>query len=735
MSEDATAIAKKLFAESIALLEQEHWSQAEFRLNEALKYAPDRPSLLNNLSIALIRQRKFNEASTVISRVVELEPDAADTWSNWGELHNELGRHSAALQCFDRAVALDPDLPQAHLGRGIALRDIGQHEAALKSFEQALHLAPSEASGWLNRGNALAAIGCLKEALDSHARALALRPHWTAAYVSRARALITQGLYDAALVELDSAIKENPRHAEAHLVRGSAKLAMGNKSAALDDFDAALAINHDYMEAWLNRAAVLEQSGRYPEAIAAYERVGQITPDTDPACGHLLHAKMRICNWSSLDTDIARVKRKIGESKKVANPFSALSFFDCPDLHRKVAEAWNTEKLPINANVLPFVQQARRNRIRVGYFSPDFRNHPVAHLAAGLYEAHNRQDFELIGFSLGPNTGDPIRKRISAAFDQFLDVSALVATEIHAKARSLELDIAVDLGGYTEFTRSSVFMLRAAPVQVNYLGYPGTLGIANMDYLMGDNTIITAENRQHFTEKIIFLPHCYQANDDKRAEIPVTFSRNHYGLPEKTFVFCCFNNNFKITPKMFACWMRILRKVESSVLWLLEDNPYVADNLRREAISLGISAERLIFAVRTSQSEHLARHHAADLFLDTLPYNAHTTASDSLWLGLPLLTCMGASFASRVAASLLRTAGLPELITETMADYEAAAIALANNPDKLLKIRQRLIETKRTTPLFNTALFTQHVESAYRAIYDRSVAGLLPTDLHVQTLQ
>ena len=350
---------------------------------------------------------------------------------------------------------------------------------------------------------------------------------------------------------------------------------------------------------------------------------------------------------------------------------------------------------------------------------------------AGLFELHDKEKFELFAFSFGTDTKDEMKVRVSQAFDQFINVTGLSDLEVAQLSRNLGIDIAIDLKGLTQDTRLGIFSYKAAPIQVSYLGFPGTLGADYIDYLIADKTLIPAECKQHYSERIVYLPNSYQVNDRRRAIAPIQFTKPELGLPEDAFVFCCFNNSFKITPDVFDTWVRVLKAVDASVLWLLQDNPTAAMNLQKEAALRGLNPARLVFAKRMGLPEHLARHKMADLFLDTLPCNAHTTASDALWAGLPVLTCMGESFASRVAGSLLNAIGLPELITQTSEDYEALAIELATKPSKLQSIKAQLAANRLTTPLFDTSLFTQHIEAAYEKMYERYQADFLPEHFEV----
>jgi predicted O-linked N-acetylglucosamine transferase (SPINDLY family) len=370
-------------------------------------------------------------------------------------------------------------------------------------------------------------------------------------------------------------------------------------------------------------------------------------------------------------------------------------------------------------------------RIRIGYFSADFRSHATSYLLAELLELHDRERFEVSAFSFGPSSPDPMRQRVESACDRFVDVRGSSDQEVAELARKMEIDIAIDLMGFTHLCRPGIFALRAAPVQVSYLGYPGTMGVPYMDYLIADSTVIPEGDEAGYQEKIIRLPDCYQVNDRKRSIADGAFAREDLGLPREGFVFCCFNNSCKITPRAFDVWMRILERVEGSVLWLLEDNAAASRNLRQEAERRHLSANRLVFAERMPAPAHLARHRAADLFLDTFPYNAHTTASDALWAGLPLLTCLGNTFAGRVAASLLTAVNLPELVAATPKEYEEKAVELAADPRRIDELKSRLVEQRSTATLFDTPRFARYLEAALQIIHERQLAGLPPEQTRV----
>ena len=437
-------------------------------------------------------------------------------------------------------------------------------------------------------------------------------------------------------------------------------------------------------------------------------------PDITWIRGDLVYTSTKICNWTSLQSHLDNIRTRVAKNEKTINPFSLLALTDNDLLHAKASKTYNQSKHPSNLILGPTLKSQDHQKIRVGYYSADFRDHPVAFLTAELFELHDKNKFEIFAFSFSGHDNSPIRSRLKSAFNQFIDVSGMSDLEVAQLSRELEIDIAVDLGGYTNDSRTGIFAYRAAPIQINYLGYPGTMGADYIDYIVADKTLIPENSQQFYSEKIIYLPNTYQVNDRKRAIADKQFTREELGLPEKGFVFCCFNNSYKILPEIFASWMRILKAVEVSVLWLFEGDPTFRSNFQNEMIKLGIDPTRAVFAKRVdAMSDHLARHSQADLFIDTWPYNAHTTASDALWSGLPVLTLMGQSFASRVAASLLNAIGLPELITNSLAEYEALAIELATNPKKLDALKTTLAKNRLSAPLFDTPLFTKNLEAAY----------------------
>ena len=540
-----------------------------------------------------------------------------------------------------------------------------------------------------------------------------------------------QGRHLLALEAYDIALKIQPNDVETLVNKGSSCNDINNYFMALEVLERAIKLKPDIPEAWSNKGVTLHELKRFDEAITHYDKALSLRPDINWVFGELLHTKMKICSWSSLIDSLEIIFKKVITSEKVISPFPLLALSDDVLLHKKSSEIYIQTKYPFNSVLTPILKRPPSQKIRVGYFSADFHNHATGYLMAELFELHDKSQLELIGFSFGPITNDGTRQRLEKSFDQFIEVGNKSDIEVAKLSRDLSIDIAVDLKGFTQDARTGIFAHRAAPIQVNYLGYPGTMGAEYIDYIIADKTLIPTEFQSGYSERVVYLPNSYQVNDRKREIAERQFIRAELGLPETGFVFCCFNNNYKLLPTTFASWMRILKAVEGSVLWLLQDNSWAAENLKKEAEKQGITADRLVFAERLPLSEHLARHRQADLFLDTFPCNAHTTASDALWSGLPVLTLMGRSFASRVAASLLNAIGLPELITNTQEEYEVLAIEIAKNPQKLADIKLRLANNRLTTSLFDTPLFTKNLEAAYIQMYKRYQSDLEPDHIAI----
>ena len=530
------------------------------------------------------------------------------------------------------------------------------------------------------------------------------------------------------------AITFKPDDAHAFNNRGNVLKELKLLDEALESYDKAIALKPDYADAFYNRGIALKELKRLEDALTSFDKALAFKPDYEFLQGTRLHTQMHLCDWSDLQNKLEELEASVSEELMVSEPFPVIGLVDKPELQLKATEIYINKKNPAHGGSNVFKSRSAGGKIRIGYYSADFHSHATSFLMAELFEEHDSLAFELYGFSFGPDTEDEMRSRIASGFDYFFDVSKKSNREVAQMSRDLGIDIAVDLKGITENCRVGIFAEQCAPIQVNYLGYPGTLAAPYYDYIVADKTLIPQESQQYYTEKIIYLPHSYQVNDSKRKISQKLFTRQELGLPESGFVFCCFNSNYKILPATFDVWMRILKAVNGSVLWLLQDNPTATKNLRKEAETRGVDSSRLVFAPRMKLEEHLARHLLADLFIDTLPCNAHTTASDALWAGLPILTQIGQSFPARVAASLLNAMDLSELVTKTSEEYESKAVDLANDTAKLAQIKKKLEQNRRTSPLFDGQLFARHIEAAYVEIHLRHLSGKKPDHVYVPSL-
>ena len=685
-------------------------------------------------AVALRREGKVAQAQEICCDVLRTQPGHFDALQLLGLMAYETGDPSRAVELIAAALKINPPHAAALNNLGMAYAALGQFEAALKNYDLSVALKPGSASAHNNRGNTLRKLGRFETALQSYDQAIALKPDYADAHNNRGIVLRDLNRLEAAIDSCDQAIRIKGDLGEAYNNRGNAQRDLTRYEAALESYDAAIKFMPDFAGAYGNRGNVLRDLNRYEAAVDSYDKAIQFEADFPFLSGLRLHTKMQICKWQDADQQIAELIGKIERSEKCTPPWPTLALTGSLSVQRKAAEIWTGDKYPPNPELGPIPRRARDAKIRIGYFSMDFRIHPVSALIAELIETHDRDKFEVYAFSFGPDTKDEMRKRLERAFDKFIDVKNRSDREIAEAARKMGIDIAVDLAGHTADSRPGIFAMRAAPIQVSYLGYVGTMGAGYIDYLIADRTVVPESGRDHYAEKIAVLPNCYQASDSKREIGGKVFRREALGLPPAGFVFCCFNNTYKITADTFDGWMRILKRVAGSALLLYADNATAADNLRREAAARGVDGDRLVFGTRLPMAEYLARFRAADLFLDTSPYNAGTTANDALWTGLPVLTRSGEAFASRMAASLLTALDLPELITSTRADYEALAVALATEPARLNGIKQKLARNRLTAPLFNTAMHTSQIEDAYVQMIARHEVDQSPDHIYVESV-
>jgi protein O-GlcNAc transferase len=619
----------------------------------------------------------------------------------------------------------------------LALTAMQQRDCAKaeRMFAKAAKIDPNSAEIWANRGTNLHAMNLFDRALEAFDRALAIEPASFEALYNRGKLLNDAGQLEAALASYDKCLELQPRFAEALNNRGNVLAKLRRNDEALASYDSCIAVAPAFATAWNNVGILLIRMSRYKDAAKAFGRALELDPRAEYAIGNLVSARRQLGDWEGLPPLETKLLDCVQRGQPAATPFVLLAVTDSSRLQLQCARSYVAKRYPPAERTVWQGERYTHERIRIAYLSADFHDHPTAHLTAGIFEQHDRSKFEIIALSFGPASTGKMRERLTEAFDRFIDVRSQSDDAIAKTIRELEVDIAVDLNGFSQDCRTEVLARRSAPVQVNYLGYPGTMGASYIDYIIADRVVIPAADQQFYSEKIVYLPDSYQPNDNRRARPVSDTTRSEQGLPEHGFVFCSFNNTFKLGPAMFDIWMRLLRQLDGSVLWLLEGDGLVPPNLRREAERRGVPASRLIFAKRVAQEDHLARHRLADLFLDTLPYDAHTTASDALWMGLPVLTCPGQTFAGRVAASLLSTAGLEELIAPSLEDYEAMALKLARDRPLLDSLRERVERSGHDGRLFDTALYTRQIEAAYVQMWERFQRGEPPESISVCRLE
>ena len=698
-------------------------------LKKALKIEPNNASTNYNMANALMLKEQHSQALPFHIKATQFNPN--DYWANtnYGISLFKLNQLEKAQSLFQKAIDLNPEIPGGWVNLANCLKVLGQSSEALSHFERALTLDPQYIEAWFNVGVILFELKRHEDAVAAFGQVVTLKPDHYEAWTKVGATLEKLKRYQEALTCYDNAINSSTQAPEVIVSKGNMLRQLKRFEEALDCYERALELLPNSAECLVNKGNILVDLKHFDEAIIFYQKALALKPNIDYLLGYIIANKMLVNNWHELDYQIDLLLKKINLNERVIYPFPLLAISDAPDIQLNVSKSWVADRYPENHS-LGKIHKTSHNRVRIGYFSADFKSHPTAHLTAELFELHDKNQFEIYGFSLQTaHPDDEMRKRLVKAFDHFIDVENKSDQEIAQFARELEIDIAIDLGGHTQDAKTGIFSYRAAPIQVNYLGYPGTMGAEYIDYIVADQTLIPEADRGHYSEKIIYLKDCFQANDRKRYISDKKMHREQHNLPSSGFIYCCFNNNYKITPEIFKVWMNILEQTKDSVLWILSGPGSSQVNLVQEAKKFSIDPARLIFADRLTPSEYLARYQLADLFLDTLPFNSGTTASDALWAGLPVLTQIGESFAGRMAASLLNAIELPELITHTQLEYEALAIELASNPLKLKAIKEKLAKNRLTTSLFNTPLFTKNLEFAYTQIYQRYQADLDPDHL------
>jgi protein O-GlcNAc transferase len=682
----------------------------------------------------LAQLARFEEAIAAYDKVLARVPGHVGALNNRGNALASLGRHAEALACFDKLLAVSPEHVEGLANRAAALNRLGREEEALACYARSLALDPRHWNSLLNRGNALLALDRAADALASYQQALAIRPAAAEALVGRGNAQLALNRAAEALESYEGALAKEPDQRDALLNRGNALARLGRRDDAIAAYGRGLAKYPGDPGLLANRAGALARARRFGLAVRDYEQALEVAPDDLLALSGLVSALQEECSWSKIEGPLHKLQAAVNKGGSI-DPLLMVRISDDP--LRQLECARNhvrtlSDRAPARP---PSAGSHQRDRIRIAYVSPDFREHPVAFLVAGLFEHHDRSRFETFAVSLGADERSDMRERMKRAFDQFIDVDRKSDGDVAGMLREMGVDIAVDLAGHTRDARPGIFALRPAPIQVNYLGYPGTTGADFIDYIIADKIVLPFDQQAFCSEAIVHLPDSYQVNDSRRAVAATVPSRREAGLPDDALVLCGFNQSFKITPPVFDLWMRLLERLDDAVLWLVQANDAATANLRARAESCGVDPGRVIFAPRCGNAEHLARHRLADLFLDTLPYNAHTTASDALWMGVPVLTCRGRAFAARVAASLLDAVGLPELVTTSLDEYERLALELAGDRHRLQAMRQKLDADRLACPLFDTDRCRRHIEAAYRTMWETWRRGEGPRSFSVEAVE
>ncbi len=720
------------FALGNALKRQADFDAAIAAYRQAVKLDPAAAEAHNNLGVVLQRVGRLDEALAAYREAAGRQPTYTQAHFNLGVVLHEKRDFDAAAAAYRDVIALRPEIADAYNNLGTVLQDQGRLDDALAAFEEATTRRNDYAEAHFNRGVVLRLQGNLEPALVAYQQAIARRADYVEAINNAGIVLQELGRLDDALATFEEILRLRPAHAEAYNNFGAVLLGQGRADAALGAFQKALALRPDYPEAFYNLGNARRELGKLEGAIAAYRSALRLRPDDPDAFSQLVYHRWRACDWTDYATDQARLLDLVHGGTARVPPFYLLATPASPADQLVCARRWAKPITPPPQDAFRHAAPRPYDRIRLGYLSADFHQHATAALAAELFEQHDRERFEVVAYSYGPDDAGPMRARLTRAFDRFVDIRALPHRAAAQRIHDDEIDILIDLKGYTQHARPQIAAYRPAPVQASYLGFPATMGADFIDYIIVDEFVAPMSEQPDFAEKLVHLTGCYQVNDRQRPIAASTPSRTDCGLPRDGFVFCSFNNTYKITPDFFDCWMRLLAAVPGSALWLLESNELVARNLRREAERRRIDPGRLVFAPRAPLADHLARHRNADLFLDTLPCNAHTTASDALWAGLPVLTCVGTTFAGRVAGSLLAAIGLPELIAPSLADYERAALALARDPRKLAGMRERLVRNRTSSSVFDATRTARSLESAYAAMWRRWCAGGSPAAFRVE---
>lgn len=684
-----------------------------------------------SLGTSLLKQGKYDEALKCYETALQLKPNHVESRRNMGVAFQKAGRLSDAIANYQAALELKPNHADTYNHLGSALHEAGDYEAAAQAYRSAIQLRPEFAEAHNNLANSLQSLGQPEDAIATYQRAIALKPDFAEAHNNLGLSLKNRGRNDEAISALQRAIQLKPEIAGAHNDLGVILQQLGRVEEAVQSFQQALAIQPDSAEAHCNLGTSLEMLGQFDQAMRCYRRANELNTNYNDALIQQVHLQQQMCEWENLEENAEAVLSAARSDTRMSPGILMTLPTTKPADQLQCAQRWAAD---INVRQdSATVSAADKSKLTLGYLSADFRDHAVSNLTLELFESHDREQFEVVAYSFGHDDGSTMRQRLQTAFDRFVDVRPLSFEQAAEQIRSDGVDILIDLMGYTRRARTEILALRPSPIQVNYLGYPGTMGADFVDYILVDKFVVPPDQQPHFSEQLVHLPGCYLVNDSRREIAEPKPSRADSGLPDEGFVFCCFNQSYKVTPQVFSLWMRLLKRVPQSVLWLQGTNRFAKESLHREAERHQVDGDRLIFAEKKpSLADHLARIQCADLFLDTWPYNAHTTASDALWVGCPVVTHSGETFASRVAGSLVHALRLPELCTASPEAYEELAYELATQPDRLAEVREKLATQREPSGVFSGVRFARDVERAYWRMWDQFESGRPPESFAIE---
>lgn len=740
--------------------------EARSFFTSCLSHEPTNVDARLHLAMLLAGEGNLAAAYQAFEELVQLDPQLAIARIQLGEIERRRTNYEAALDHYNAALTIDKRLPQAHFGIAETERARGDLNKAIESYQAALASAPDRIEIHVNLGNCLRAAGrtdeaieCLQlavkrqpksaethfclahalsdqkrfeEAIASNLKALELKPQFVPALMNLGIVFKESGDLENAIHCLQKAISLTPKNAELHMNLGNALLAANFAGKAIESYQTAARLNPVAAEVFSNLGRAYQRQGNLDKAVSAYQDALRLRPGDAAIAADLLHQSMHCCEWTRYDELLNVVMQAAEHQSSEINPFALVTMTTSARQQFLCIKKWSERRFlstPLNSETKASFAARARERIRIGYMSCDYRAHATSYLIAEMLERHDRERFEFFGYSIGPDRDSEVRQRVFAAFDKIHELSRASDAEVINKIADDEVDILVDLNGHTADARTQVLAARPAPIQVNYLGFPGTMGCDFMDYIVVDKFLTAVEQQPNFSERLVRLPCCYQPNDSQQSAAEEIPSRADCGLPEDALVFCSFNNNFKITPRVFDIWMRLLQTVPKSVLWLLEGNEFSAANLRNAATQRQIDVDRLVFAPRLPRPQHLARHVHADIFLDTFPCNAHTTASDALRQGIPIVTCAGETFASRVAGSLLHSVNMSDLITDSLDEYESLAVRLALSPEQIAQTKSRLKQHVADSGLFRGEVVARALEKAYARMWELYKSGQEPASI------